>query len=214
MSPFPAWIDRIRPLLGLAALVVPVYGLGLAYYFSSPTTIDIGYSPKQPVPFSHAVHAGKLAMDCRYCHTTVEKAAHAAIPPTSICMNCHKLIATESEKLLPVRDSYVTGNPIPWVRVHDLPDFAYFNHSAHVTRGVSCVSCHGRIDKMEQVTQVKTLRMGWCLDCHRHPEQNLRPKEFVTDLDWVPGEDPVQLGKRLREELNINPSTDCSTCHR
>jgi hypothetical protein len=198
----------------LAALVVPVYGLGLAYYFSSPTTIDIGYSPKQPVPFSHAVHAGKLAMDCRYCHTTVEKAAHAAIPPTSICMNCHKLIATESEKLLPVRDSYVTGNPIPWVRVHDLPDFAYFNHSAHVTRGVSCVSCHGRIDKMEQVTQVKTLRMGWCLDCHRHPEQNLRPKEFVTDLDWVPGEDPVQLGKRLREELNINPSTDCSTCHR
>jgi hypothetical protein len=198
----------------LAALVVPVYGLGLAYYFSSPTTIDIGYSPKQPVPFSHAVHAGKLAMDCRYCHTTVEKAAHAAIPPTSICMNCHKLIATESEKLLPVRESYVTGNPIPWVRVHDLPDFAYFNHSAHVTRGVSCVSCHGRIDKMEQVTQVKTLRMGWCLDCHRHPDQNLRPKEFVTDLDWVPGEDPVQLGKRLREELNINPSTDCSTCHR
>lgn len=214
MSPFPAWIDRIRPLLGLAALVVPVYGLGLAYYFSSPTTIDIGYSPKQPVPFSHAVHAGKLAMDCRYCHTTVEKAAHAAIPPTSVCMNCHKLIAPESEKLLAVRDSYLTGNPIPWVRVHDLPDFAYFNHSAHVTRGVSCVSCHGRIDKMEQVTQVKTLRMGWCLDCHRHPEQHLRPKELVTHLDWVPGEDPVQLGKRLREELNINPSTDCSTCHR
>ena len=191
-----------------------VYAVGLAYYASSPETVDIGYSPKQPVPFSHALHAGELGMDCRYCHTTVEKAAYAAVPPTATCMNCHKLIATDSEKLLPVRQSYATGDPVPWVRVHDLPDFAYFDHSAHVTRGVSCVSCHGRIDKMEQVTQVKTLRMGWCLDCHRNPEPHLRPKELVTDLDWEPGEDPVQLGRRLREELNINPSTSCSTCHR
>lgn len=214
MDPFPPWIDRIRPLLSVVLVVVPFYAIGLAYYASSPETLDIGYSPKQPVPFSHAVHAGKLALDCRYCHTTVERAAHAAIPPTATCMNCHALIAPKSEKLLPVRESYVSGDPVPWVRVHDLPDFAYFNHSAHVTRGVSCVSCHGRIDKMDQVTQVETLRMGWCLDCHRHPERHLRPKELVTDLDWMPGEDPAQLGKRLREELNINPSTDCSTCHR
>jgi hypothetical protein len=186
----------------------------MAYYATSPETLDPGYSPQQPVPFSHALHAGELGVDCRYCHTTVERAAHAAIPSTEICMNCHKLIAADSEKLLIVRQSYATGEPIPWVRVHDLPDFAYFDHSAHVARGVSCVSCHGRVDKMEQVTQVETLRMGWCLDCHRNPEPHLRPKGLVTELDWVPGEDPIQLGSRLREQYNINPSSDCSTCHR
>lgn len=201
-------------MIGVAVLAVPAYALGLAYYASSPETIDPGYSPKQPVAFSHALHAGKLALDCRYCHNTVENAAHAAIPPTATCMNCHRQIATDSPLLQPVRESFLSGEPIRWVRVHDLPDFAYFDHSAHVTRGVSCVSCHGRVDKMDQVTQVETLRMGWCLDCHRNPEPHLRPKELVTDLDWVPGEDPVLLGKRLREELNINPSTSCSTCHR
>ena len=214
MFPFPTWIDRARPLAGVLLVVVPAYVVGMAYYASSPQTIDVGYSPKQPVPFSHANHAGRLGMDCRYCHTTVEIAAQAAIPPTSVCMNCHSLIATDSEKLLPVRKTYVTEMPVPWVRVHDLPDFVYFDHSAHVTRGVSCVSCHGRIDKMEQVRQVQSLRMGWCLECHRHPEPNLRPKELVTHLDWVAGEDPIQLGRRLRQEYNINPSTDCSTCHR
>lgn len=214
MSPFPPWIDRIRPLIGVALLAAPAYAIGLAYYASSPRTVDLGYAPKQPVAFSHALHAGKLAIDCRYCHSTVERAAHAAIPPTATCMNCHRQIATDSPLLQPVKDSFVKGQPIPWVRVHALPDFAYFDHSAHVNRGVSCVSCHGRIDKMERVTQVETLRMGWCLDCHRNPEPHLRPRELVTDLDWVPGEDPVQLGRRLREELNINPSTSCSTCHR
>ena len=204
----------MRPLLAAVLVAGPLYALGLAYYVSSPETVDVGYSPQQPVPFSHALHAGKLALDCRYCHSTVERAARAAVPPTATCMNCHRLIAADSEKLAAVRESFTTGNPIHWVRVHDLPDFAYFNHSAHVTRGVSCVSCHGRIDKMDQVTQVETLRMGWCLDCHRNPEPHLRPRELVTDLDWIPGEDPVQLGTRLREELNINPSTDCSTCHR
>ena len=214
MSPFPPWIDRIRPLIGVAVLAVPAYAIGMFYYASSPETIDLGYSPQQPVPFSHALHAGKLALDCRYCHSTVERAARAAIPPTSTCMNCHRQIATDSELLQPVRESYLSGDPIRWVRVHDLPDFAYFDHRPHVNRGVSCVSCHGRIDKMDRVTQVETLRMGWCLDCHRNPEPHLRPKELVTDLDWVPGEDPELLGKRLREELNINPSTSCSTCHR
>jgi len=186
----------------------------MAFYASSPETVDVGYAPEQPVPFSHALHAGELGMDCRYCHTTVEQAAHAAIPSTEICMNCHKLIASDSEKLQAVRQSYSSGEPIAWVRVHDLPDFAYFDHSAHVSRGVSCVSCHGRIDKMDKVMQVETLRMGWCLECHRNPEPHLRPRDLVTDLDWVPGDDPVQLGSRLREENNINPSIDCSTCHR
>ncbi len=142
---------------------------------------DVGYAPEQPVPYSHALHAGQLGIDCRYCHNTVETAAHAAVPPTQTCMNCHAAIRKESEKLIPVRASYATGMPIPWVRVHDLPDYVYFNHSAHVRRGVGCVSCHGRVDTMEVVYQAEPLSMGWCLDCHRNPERHLRPVEFVTE---------------------------------
>jgi hypothetical protein len=129
-------------------------------------------------------------------------------------MNCHNSVRTQSDKLAKVRQSYATGMPVEWIKVHDLPDFVYFNHSAHVTRGVGCVECHGRIDKMEVVYQAKPLTMGWCLDCHRKPEAHLRPPEFVTKMDWAPGEDRIELGKRLREQLNINPPTDCSTCHR
>ena len=210
----PPWVDRIRPAAGLALLVAPVYLVGLLYYAGSPRTTDVGYAPLQPVPFSHAVHAGQLGLDCRYCHTTVERAATAAVPPTATCMNCHELIAADSTKLQPVVVSAATGLPVRWVRVHDLPDFVYFDHSAHVRRGVGCVSCHGRVDKMDQVRQVGRLSMGWCLECHRHPEPHLRPLDRITDLDWVPEEDPAGLGRRLREQYNIDPSTDCSTCHR
>ncbi len=211
---FPQWIDRLRPMAGIALLAVPAYLVGVVYYGGSPKTTDVGYAPTQPVPFSHALHAGQLGMDCRYCHTTVEQAAHAAVPPTATCMNCHTQIAPNSTLLLPIRESYASGNPVPWVRVHDLPDYVYFNHSAHVARGVSCVSCHGRIDRMETVYQAETLSMSWCLECHRNPEPHLRPPELVTSLDWVPDEDPITLGKSIREKYNINPSTDCSTCHR
>jgi hypothetical protein len=192
----------------------PPYVIFLLYYGLWPTTLAQGYKPAQPVPYSHEVHAGELGIDCRYCHTTVEDAAFAAIPPTETCMNCHSSIHTQSEKLQPVFESYATGKPIEWVKVHDLPDFVYFNHSRHVNSGVSCVSCHGRVDKMEVVEQDQPLHMDWCLNCHRAPEKYLRPVEFVTDLDWVPEEDQLTMGKRLREEHNINPSTDCSTCHR
>jgi len=195
-------------------LIAPVYVVGLLYYGGSPQTGRVGYSPTQPVPFSHALHAGQLGLDCRYCHTTVEKAATAAVPPTATCMNCHERIAPTSRKLLLVRESFASGAPIPWVRVHDLPDYVYFNHSAHVTRGVSCVSCHGRVDQMEQVVEVQPLTMAWCLECHRNPDSHLRPPEFATDLDWVPDEDAAAVGRRVRTQWNINPSTDCSTCHR
>jgi menaquinone reductase, multiheme cytochrome c subunit len=211
---FPPWIDRTRPLAGALLLIVPVYLIGLIYYAGSPKTIDVGYSPQQPVAYSHLMHAGELGMDCRYCHTTVERAAFAAIPPTATCMICHATIAPNSAKLLLIRENAATGDPIHWVKVHDLADFVYFNHSAHVDRGVGCYSCHGRVDRMEQVTQVHTLTMGWCLDCHRHPEPNLRPQEFIIKMDWIPNEDPEILGEKLRRENNINPSTDCSTCHR
>jgi hypothetical protein len=210
----PLWIDRARPLFGLVLVFIPVYALGVAYYGTSAETTDVGYSPKQPVPFSHKLHAGELGLDCRYCHTTVDRAAHAAIPSTEICMNCHATIATTSPNLVAVQESFNTGKPIPWVRVHDLPDFAYFDHSAHVNKGVSCVECHGRVDTMDQVTQVKTLRMGWCLECHRNPEPRLRPKDQVTNLSWVSPQDPAVLGKELRAKYKAQTSTDCSTCHR
>lgn len=211
---FPPWVDRLRPLVGAALVIVPLYVVGVVYYGGSPQTTDVGYSPVQPVPFSHALHAGDLGLDCRYCHTTVEKAATAAVPPTATCMNCHTHIAPQSPLLLPVRESAASGKPVRWVRVHDLPDYVYFDHSAHVSRGVSCVSCHGRVDRMDQVHQVETLSMGWCLECHRDPAQHLRRADLVTRLDWVPGEDRAAWGEPIREKYSIHPSTDCSTCHR
>lgn len=211
---FPPWTNRIR------SMGVVLVGLGLGYnvllvgYVASPATTDVGYMPEQPVPFQHSIHAGDLGLDCRYCHTTVERAGFAAIPPTETCMNCHSLVRATSPRLEPVRQSWQTGKPVEWIKVHDLPEYVFFNHSAHVTRGVGCVSCHGRVDKMDVVQQVQPLSMSWCLDCHRDPAPNLRPKDEVTTMSWVPSEDPRTLGTRLMKENNISPPTDCSTCHR
>ena len=211
---FPKWTNLLRPVLAAALVLVPAYFVLLLAYGASPETTNVGYQPVQPVPYSHALHAGTLGIDCRYCHTTVEVAPHAAVPPTQTCMNCHAKIRAASPKLLPVRESDATGLPIPWVRVHDLPDYVYFNHSAHVRRGVGCVECHGRVDTMEAVTQVQRLSMGWCLDWHRSPERHLRPPEMATRMNWVAPEDPDVYGRRLRQAGNINPSTQCWTCHR
>jgi len=212
----PPWVDQARPIFGAVLLLTPIYVLGVAWFAADPQTIDVGYAPAQPVPFSHALHAGELGLDCRYCHTTVEKAAHAAVPSTEICMNCHTAIAAESPKLAAVRESYASGKPVPWVRVHDLPDFVYFDHSAHVNRGVSCVECHDRVDRMERVFQSKTLRMGWCLECHRNPDPHLRPQDQITNLGWQAEspEEQLRIGQEIRRRNNIQPSTDCSTCHR
>ncbi|WP_206291391.1 cytochrome c3 family protein [Humisphaera borealis] len=197
----------------------------------SPKATAVGYQPTQPVPFSHAVHAGKLGLDCRYCHTTVESAAFAALPATQTCMNCHTSILPGSEPLAPVRDSWQSGNPIEWVKVHNLPGYAYFNHAAHVTHGVSCVSCHGRIDRMDVVRQEQPLSMSWCLDCHREPEKHLRPKDQVTNLAWSPLDHPLArergttglaeaqllVGRAMKEQYQIRSVgylTACSTCHR
>ena len=211
---FPKWSWVLRPAVAIGAAGGLLYAAVIVTFGFSPQATDVGYAPVQPVPYSHALHVGQLGMDCRYCHSAVEMTAHAAVPPTQTCMNCHSMIRAASEKLIPVRESYATGLPVEWVKVHDLPDYVYFNHSAHVRRGVGCVSCHGRIDTMEVVTQVEPLSMGWCLECHREPERHLRPLEFVTQLDWVPGEDQLVLGRRLREQNDINPPQDCSTCHR
>jgi len=213
---FPRWANKTRALAGMLLGGAPVYLTFLIWYGASPKTTDVGYMPQQPVPYSHALHAGQLGLDCRYCHNTVEQAAHAAIPPTATCMNCHARVWTKSEKLAPIRASLESGNPVEWIKVHDLPDYVYFNHSAHVTRGIGCVSCHGRVDQMEEVYQHEPLSMGWCLNCHREPEKNLRPPEEVTNMAWTPpeGTDPLEYGKMLRAKNNINPPTDCSTCHR
>jgi len=214
---FPPWFDQLIRLSGILVVGGLVYLVVFALYSTSPKTTAVGYQPIQPVPYSHALHVGKLGMDCRYCHNTVEKAAFAAIPPTQTCMNCHSSVRTTSTKLEPVRASYSSGLPVQWVQVHDLPDFVYFNHSAHVGRGqaygIGCATCHGRIDQMEQVQQVKMLTMGWCLECHRRPERYLRPKSEVFNMSYS-AENQLELGKSLKKNYNVNPPTDCWGCHR
>jgi hypothetical protein len=169
---------------------------------------------EQPVQFSHKHHAGELGIDCRYCHTSVEVSAVASVPPTKTCINCHSQIWAQSHFLEPVRDSYRTDESIEWVRVHDLPDFVYFNHSVHVNKGVGCATCHGRIDQMNQVWQENSLQMEWCLDCHRHPERNLRPRDQVFNMAWVPPSDQAAQGLELKKAYDVHARVDCSTCHR
>ncbi len=211
---FPKWTNSLRPAIGVAVVVVPAYVVLVFAYGASPSTTDVGYAPQQPIAYSHAVHAGQLGIDCRYCHNTVEQAARAAIPPTQTCMNCHTNIGVgQSGKLAPLREAAAVGMPVEWIRVHDLPDYVYFNHSAHVRRGIGCVSCHGRVDKMEVVYQAEPLSMGWCLDCHREPERHLRPVDQVTNMGYAVDKQ-WEEGVRLRELYDINPSTSCSTCHR
>jgi hypothetical protein len=187
--------------------------IGVIWYYFSPEYTDVGYQPVQPVPYSHEQHVNQFGMDCRYCHSYVEEAAHSNIPSTQTCMNCHHQIKTESLKLLPVRESWATGDPVPWIKVHHLPDYAHFNHSVHVKIGVGCETCHGRIDQMEIVTQQEPLSMGWCLSCHRAPEENLRPPEEVTTMGWVPADDQVEKNLQRIEAEGIYPPTECSGCH-
>ncbi len=216
---FPRWSNKaaVGALLGL--VILPLYLGLLLVYGANPTTLNVGYAPVQPVPYSHAVHVGKLGLDCRYCHTTVENAGMAAVPAVEVCMNCHKAILPDSPKLAEVRKSYVEGTPVPWVKVHDLADYVYFDHSAHVSAGIGCIECHGPIQQMETVRTVRSLSMGWCLECHRDPAPFLRPRDQVTNMDWMPpgGGSPKEraaLGKQLQENYRVNPSTDCVTCHR
>lgn len=168
----------------------------------------------QPVQFSHLHHVGGMGIDCRYCHTSVEQSASAGIPPTKTCMNCHSQIWAQSPYLEPVRASFRNDTSIEWVRVHDMPDFVYFNHSIHVKQGVGCETCHGRIDQMPGIHQVKSLQMEWCLDCHRAPEQFVRPRAEVFTMGYEPEGDQLEVGRRLVEEYNIQSLTSCSTCHR
>lgn len=215
---FPRWSNQVVFGILLFLAIFPAYAFALVGYALNPATIRVGFQPTQPVPFSHALHAGKLGMDCRYCHNTVEKAAFAAIPPTETCMNCHTSVWTNSPKIAPIIQSYNTGKPIPWVKIHQVADFVYFNHSAHVNVGVSCVECHGNINHMEVVALDQPLNMAWCLRCHRDPSGAIRPRDKVTQLDWTPPNGRTQAEyaaeNNLINKYHVNPNTDCITCHR
>ncbi|TWU04964.1 cytochrome c3 family protein [Stieleria varia] len=226
---FPRWVNTFLLVAGAAIAGGGLFAVAMGGLVTDPVTLNIGYKPEQPVPFSHAIHAGQLKLDCRYCHNTVFEAAHAAVPPTATCINCHSpkndagqtaLAAVHpvgsAPKLAPIHESWKTGKSVAWKRIHNLPEFVYFNHSAHVNSGVSCVSCHGRIDQMEVVHQDKPLSMAWCIGCHQNPNEHLRPKEFVTKLDWEPPADWDQeaFAKQVRAEQNIHPQRNCAVCHR
>lgn len=218
---FPRWANYLFPAMLIVVIGVLTYIPLVGTLAISPDTRAVGYQPEQPVPFSHALHVGQLKMDCRYCHSTVEDAAFAAVPPTQVCLNCHAAIKSESPKLEVVRDSFESGEPISWIKVHDVPDFVYFNHSAHINKGVACESCHGRIDEMEEVYQAKSLSMAWCLECHRAPENHLRPQDALTTMGWdaqeATGKSQKELGQELAEFYRLQSPhfmTSCSTCHR
>jgi hypothetical protein len=203
--------------VGLLGLLV----IGTVWYYGSPAFYDVGYRPVQPVPFSHLQHAGQLGINCQYCHVGVEDSKHAIVPATQVCMNCHNQIQPQSLRLLPVRESWATGVPVPWVKVHHMPDFAVFPHNIHVDVGIGCETCHGRIDQMVVVQQVEELSMAWCLDCHRNPEQYLRSTELVTvmGLDAQMRADDAAMRNHVRQNLarisaeGINPPQNCSACH-
>lgn len=213
---FPRWVNTI-PLKVIAALALTVTSIiaGVTYYFT-PKYTRVGYMPTQPVAFDHSLHVGQLGMDCRYCHTFVENAAHSNVPSANTCMNCHSIVKADSPKLAPIRASYESGKPVEWVHIHKTPDYVYFDHSAHVNRGVSCVHCHGQVNQMEVVFHAKSLSMAFCLECHREPERFLRPVEEVTNLDWSAGSyaDQKALGEQLVHKWNVNPPLSCSGCHR
>lgn len=237
---FPRWTNWLPLKLTICAIVI-VCGLTAGtWYYVTPKYTKVGYEPIQPVPFPHDIHVTQLGMDCRYCHSFVETAAHSNVPNTQTCMACHQQVQKDNPKLEPVRASWKSGHPVEWVWIHRLPDYVFYNHAAHVNRGISCAVCHGQINHMSVVADAKPMSMAWCLECHRHPENFLRPEDQITNLDWKP--DDVQpaafvakygqpagvtedwtkkkhltqqeIGQTLKERWNISASENCQTCHR
>ena len=200
-------------LLGVVGLILLAYGL-----MESPYQTKVGMIVEQPVPFSHEHHSGELGIDCRYCHNNVETGKYANVPPTHTCMSCHSQIWGDSPMLQPVRESLAEDKPLEWQKVHDLPDFAYFNHGIHIQKGVGCVSCHGRVDKMKLTWKDQPMTMEWCLNCHREPEKHLRPKSEIFNMEYaLPPDEQLVMGTKLKKENNIHSAyylTNCSVCHR
>jgi hypothetical protein len=208
MQIFPRSLNKLPVVVAVGGgVVVGALTLGI-WYYASPKNTQVGYAPTQPVPYSHRLHAGQMGMDCRYCHSNIEKSAKAMIPPTQVCMGCHSIVRSDSARIAPLKKSWETNMPVEWVQLHKLPDHAYFDHSAHLAAGVGCVSCHGRIDQMDVVRVDQPISMGWCLDCHRDPVKNLRPKDQVTNMTWTPEQSPNFKAPE------VHPPEHCSGCHR
>jgi hypothetical protein len=239
---FPKWTNETPRLITLGSLAAAGVTIFAVYWWGSPWNTDVGYGPKQPVPYSHALHAGELKMDCRYCHAYAERGPHAGVPPSQVCMNCHKQVKKDSPNLELVRASYDNGKgdtSVPWVRIHKLPDYAYFDHSAHLGVGVGdnraaigCETCHGRIDTMEVVHQAQPLSMAWCIDCHSNPAPNLRPISEMTRMGFrgdnlwkdkaqniaatlhPPGSLTVAMRSTADGKVQTFSTAGCSGCHR
>lgn len=213
---FPKWTNRLPLWIVTGGLLVGVIGTAGAWYYLTPKYSRVGYQPIQPVAFSHNIHVEQLGMDCRYCHNGVEKSWYSNIPSSSLCMNCHNQVLKDDPRLALVRESALSGKPIPWVQIHITPDYVYFNHAVHVNRGVSCVECHGEINRMDEVYHAKPLSMAFCLDCHRRPELRLRPPSEVYNLNWKPESETKQIadGKRFVTEWDVKSLENCSACHR
>jgi len=197
-------------ILLFGGLVASIVGMA----FRSDYVTGANSNVEQPVQFSHLHHAGGMGIDCRYCHTSVETSSFAGIPPTKTCMNCHGVLFANAAFLEPVRASFRDNKPLHWVRVHDLPDFVYFNHSIHIKKGVGCETCHGRVDQMPLMYQANSLLMEWCINCHRNPEDYVRPRSEITTMGYRPAVAQSVLGPQLVKEYGINPPLNCSTCHR
>ena len=237
---FPRWTNWLALKMMVCGTVISCALIGATWYYDTPKYTRVGYQPVQPVPFPHDLHVTQLGMDCRYCHNAVEVAAHSNVPDTQVCMNCHTQVQKENPKLQPVRDSWASGQPISWVQIHRTPDYAYYNHSAHVNRGISCYTCHGEVNHMPVVYDAKPLSMAWCLECHRAPENFLRPEDQITNLNWKPADvkpaefvakygqprgvtedwskkehlSQEEIGLTLKQKWNINPPLTCQGCHR
>ncbi len=236
---FPRWSNQTPRYILVGTLVLSAATIFSVYYWASPYHTDVGYMPKQPIAYSHKLHAGEMQMDCRYCHAYVERGPYAGVPPTQTCMNCHSQIKKDSPALEALRTSWTTGAPVPWKRIHKLPDFAYFNHSAHMGVGVGenraaigCETCHGRIDTMEVVKQIQPLSMSWCQECHSDPALNLRPVAAITKMGWSGDlawrDKAAQIATTLHAPGNLNAvqvasvdgthqtfaTSGCSGCHR
>ena len=203
------WLVALGAGVGLAAIV------SAATYYLSPSYTQVGYSPKQPIAYSHRLHVRELGIDCRYCHANVERSPVAMVPPTQTCMNCHQLVKMDSPQLAAVHESWESGRRIEWIRVNKLAEYTYFDHGTHVNNGVGCSECHGRVDLMEQVQQAQPLSMAWCLECHRDVRQKqgasrfIRPRSEMTNMEWRPGlSAPIALPRRL------DPPENCTSCHR
>jgi len=208
------WIPYVVPVFAGGGLLTVVF---VFWYWGSDKNLVVGYQPEQPIKYSHKLHVNDLGIDCRYCHFNVERSPVAGVPPTEVCMNCHTKILTDSPEIKKLTEFHQNNIPVPWQRVHDLPDYAYFDHSAHVNKGVSCLECHGRIDQMVEVRHAEPLSMSWCLDCHKNPAPHLRDKKLVTRLSWHPekdGLDAEEYGMKYFKKYHVNTRMDCSTCHR